>query len=46
MNGQNIRTCELESNWVEPMSASLERIVDVMEKWFKPNQVGFVPIIA
>jgi len=37
--------CELEPNWVEPLTNSLEKIVEVMGKWFEPNQVGFTPIL-
>jgi len=33
--------CELERNWVEPMSLSLEKIVEVMRNWFVPEKIGF-----
>jgi len=36
-----IQLCELERNWVEQMSASLEKISNIMGKWFAPEEVGF-----
>jgi hypothetical protein len=32
---------ELERNWVEQMSASLEKILNVMGNWFTPEEVNF-----
>jgi len=32
---------ELEWNWVEQMSNSLERIVEAMGNWFAPEEIGF-----
>lgn len=41
MYKSNLLICELEPNWVEQMSTSLERVVDVMGNWFAPEEVGF-----
>jgi len=31
---------------VEPISISLEKILDVMGRWFKPEEMGLAPAIT
>jgi hypothetical protein len=43
---EDLFICELESNWVEQMNISLEKIVDVMGNWFTLENIGAAPIFT
>jgi len=37
---------EPDRNWVENLSKSLEKILNVMRNWFTPEEVGVVPAVT
>jgi hypothetical protein len=39
-------TCEHEHNYVEQVVETLEKIKDVMERWFTPENIGYLGAYA